>query len=72
MTKRLGLFLIITIIITIFAHHRLIFKLAPHLLNHILQQARLSSIDNKQHLELETLEELTSIPLVGTFFIEEK
>ena len=72
MASRLGLLLLTTIILTLTFHHNFIIKTTPYLMSHIFQITHLTTKDLSDPIELEALEELTSLPLLGQLFVEDK
>lgn len=72
MARQISLILVATLFLTLFTYHRSLFQLAPHILHHLLLDTPFSSLDPPSPLDIEALNQLTSIPYLGELFMEEK
>jgi len=72
MSRQISLLLIATLLLGIGTYHRSLLQLAPHLLHRLLPNTFFNEADPPQPLDLEALDELTAIPIIGELFMEEK
>ena len=72
MTRQVSLLLVGTLLLTLIAYHRTLTQLTPHLIYRLLADTPLSLKNKPLPIDLDALDELTAIPLLGEMFMEEK